>query len=51
MKQIALRLPEEVYTEVSKRGEEMGCSANSLINILIHLGLKALDGKVILKET
>ena len=43
MKQIVLRLPDEVYAEVSKRGEEMGCSVPSLLKVLIHLGTKALD--------
>lgn len=49
MKQISLRLPEELYEELSKKGEAINCSANSMIMFLVHLGLKIYDGEAIIQ--
>lgn len=48
MKQIALRLPEEMYEMLQRKGAEINCSANSLILLLVHLGLKIYDGEAII---
>lgn len=51
MKQISLRLPEELYDELSRRGEKINCSTNSMIMILIHLGLKIYDGEAVIHQS
>ena len=51
MKQISLRLPEELYDELSRRGEKINCSTNSVIMILIHLGLKIYDGEAVIHQS
>lgn len=51
MKQISLRLPEELYEELSKRGDKINCSTNSMIMFLIHLGLKIYDGDAVIHQS
>lgn len=50
MKQITLRLPEELYIDLGKRGEKINCSTNSMIMVLIHLGLKIYDGEAVIHQ-
>lgn len=50
MKQITLRLPEKLYTVLSEKGEEINCSTNSMIMVLVHLGLKIYDGEAIIHQ-
>lgn len=50
MKQISLRLPETLYEKLSMKGEEINCSTNSMIMMLIHLGLKIYDGQVVIQQ-
>ncbi len=50
MKQITLRLPEELYMELSKKGEQINCSTNSMIMFLVHLGLKIYDGQAVIHQ-
>ncbi len=50
MKQITLRLPEELYEELSQKGEKINCSTNSMIMFLVHLGLKIYDGEAVIQQ-
>lgn len=43
--QTGLRIPEQRYEELQKMAEEMGVSLNSLLLMLIDLGLILKEGK------
>lgn len=47
VKQITLRLPKELYNDLARRGDEINCSANSMIMFLVKLGLKIYDAETV----
>ena len=49
MKQITLRIPEELYTELGERADKINISTHSIILLLVHLGLKIYDGKAVIQ--
>lgn len=51
LKQITLRLPEDVYQDLIRRGDAINCSVNSMIMLLVHLGLKIYDGQAVIQVT
>lgn len=46
--QTGLRIPEKRYEELASLAQEMGVSINSLLLMLIDLGLTLRNGRVIL---
>lgn len=48
--QTGLRVPLKRYEELAAIAEEMGVSLNSLILMLVDLGLTLRNGRVILQE-
>lgn len=46
--QTGLRIPEKRYNELISLAQEMGVSLNSLLLMLVDLGLTLRNGKVIL---
>ncbi len=49
-RQFTLRIPDEVFEKTKIKADEIGSSHNSFINILIDLGLKLYDGKVVIRR-
>lgn len=48
--QAGLRIPEKRHQELTIMAEEMGVSVNSLMLMLIDLGLTLRNGRIILHE-
>ncbi len=48
--QTGLRIPQKRYEELTTIAEEMGVSLNSLILMLVDLGLTLRNGRVILQR-
>lgn len=48
--QTGLRVPQKRYNELSLLADEMGVSLNSLILMLVDLGLSLRNGKTILYQ-
>ena len=45
--QTGLRIPEDRYKELNKIADEIGVSLNSVLLMLIDLGLQVRNGKII----
>lgn len=50
MKQITLRIPEELYDELRDKGDKINCPTHSMIMFLIHMGLKIYDGEAAIHQ-
>lgn len=49
--QTGLRIPEECYNELCEVANEMGVSLNSLLLMLIDLGMTLRNGRVTVQAT
>jgi len=46
--QQTIRLPDEKNDAIKRKAEAIGCSYNSLINILLDLGMKTYDAQIMI---
>lgn len=50
IKQITMRIPEKFLEEIKEEADQIGSSCNSLMMVLLKLGLKAYNGEVIIQQ-
>lgn len=48
IKQLTIRLPENVFEDTKKEAEECGASHNSYLMMLIHLGRKVYNSNTVI---
>ena len=50
IKQITMRIPEKFLEEIKEEADQIGSSCNSLMMVLLKLGLKDYNGEVIIQQ-
>ena len=50
IKQITVRISDDLFNEIKKEADQIGSSCNSLMMVLMKLGLKVYNGKVTIQQ-
>ena len=50
IKQITVRIPEKFFDEIKEEADPIGSSCNSLMMVLMNLGLKVYKGDVVIQQ-